>query len=162
MRPRDFIAFIRSAAKISYERNSNKGIAVRDLVEADRLYSEYLVQEIRDGICGVHRDLQEALFSVRDIGKRVFNFSVLESAVSKRMTDDMKESMSSRFIIDLLFYFNVIGRHFDNYRGNFHFHGIGDKVNDSWEFVVHRGLWRDFGLVSGDLRTLKETIKNRS
>jgi energy-coupling factor transporter ATP-binding protein EcfA2 len=162
LRPRDFISFLHHASSVAYDRDSNTGISVKDVVEAEAAYSKYLRQEIEDAITGIHPEFAQIINVISDLRKRMFTYSELETALETRMTPRMKELMSTKGVIDLLYYFNVVGRHSEKFHGSFGFQRSGERVNEDWEFVVHRGLWREFGLTNGGLPELVGAIRKRA
>jgi hypothetical protein len=164
LRPRDFIAFLQAGATVAFERAAASGdhvagLEVRDIVEAERRYSEYLRQEVEDAMVGIHPDLPESLNVLADMRKKIVSYDELRAAVMNRSSQALRRILNPDKVIETLFYFNVVGRHHQKYDGTFAYHRQGDKVTKDWSFIVHRGFWRGFSLTKGDFWELKSAIR---
>ncbi len=160
MRPRDFVAFIKYAAKAALNNNSFEGIRLRDLLDAETEYSDYLRREVEDAIGGLEPEFLLAIRAITDVGKMFPSQADLLEAIKNRTSEGIRAKFALSYMLDTLYYYNVVGRHHERLRATYSYMG-GGKFSTKWNLMVHKGLWRSLGLTSANMDALREALRGR-
>lgn len=146
LRPRDLITFLNKIIDI----NKNADKFYDNLVKkAEKSYSEYLVNEIRNEMKGHLEDeeIDYILSLLRTFSKRYFFYSDLENFYKTTKKENIEIDLKK--CITLLFNLSVLGNHYiDNKRGvkfyKYNYREQNIEINFDQTFVLHEGFTKYF------------------
>lgn len=147
LRPRDLISYVRECADIAHKTGAPR-ITNEIIKEADERHSLYSRGEIVDEMQSIVPYIDDILNVISYLGKSILPYQTLNDNIDSYLSNRNDQSLlDSKKIIDLLFYFGVIGniRHADGAR-IFSYMGTHIKLNDTLPLCIHRSLLKSLQL----------------
>lgn len=110
LRPRDIIQFLNEILIAHRINHSKPGVKFdnKDIINARKKYSQYLLDELDDEIKKHHPNYEAYLEVLKTVGSLQFTIKVLEDAC-KQSRDPKLESITARQMLSQLFEFSVVG-----------------------------------------------------
>lgn len=147
LRPRDLVSYVRECARIAldwdYERISNDVIR-----EADNNHSDYSRAELTDEIQSVLTDIEDIFDAFVDLRKPAFPYAEGVECMEKYILtrSPTAPNLSAEKIIELLFYFGVVGNINKSGRKAFSYYGPKIRLNKNDALIIHRSLLKSLQL----------------
>jgi len=141
LRPRDLISYVRECAKSAIE-NEEDIISNVEIKEATELHSLYMQRELVDEMQSVVDDIEEIFGIFTDLHKINLNYNNLITKITSYINDSgrQKDGLSAESIVDLLFYFGVVGNISPGGKKTFSYHGNHIRLRKNETLCLHRSL----------------------
>ncbi|MCC8345143.1 hypothetical protein LNN35_20485 [Pseudomonas stutzeri] len=145
LRPRDYIKYLQLCAKKAYEANYRL-VRASTLTMQDITYSSYLRGELVDEIHSILPDIVNIFDLISKLGKAHFSVDDFSSAYQKAYESGEVKNKNPRYVLNILFFFSVIGNHFSDNKIVFRYMNREASLNLDCALVVHRGLYKSLQL----------------
>ena len=141
-RPRDFIHYLQVCAENQLSRGGGR-IRKQTVQDADKAYSNYLRSELVDEMHGLVADVGEIFRLFTQIRKWIMSIDEFRSMHEKYTDSGIVTTKDADFVLQILFYFSVIGNVSRQQKVHIFRHENPEAVLNFHEnIVIHRGLMK--------------------
>jgi hypothetical protein len=140
LRPRDFVVYLQECAKSAVNEKSK--ITTDIVKQVDKAFSNYLRNEFVDELFAILSDIGSIFDTISQLRKWNFSIPEFEAQYSDQVRRGTIKEANSRFVVQVLFLFSVIG---NNPRPGFFVFRYRNReahLNFNERIVVHRGLFK--------------------
>ena len=162
MRPRDVVKFIKLCAEEA-RANNNLTISSRNILAAERDFSNFLKEDIESEIAPLVPDIRYILDQLAFHGRKVMtlgefrevyahsqkqgeNAGVINRAIKSYINPDAYSSDRINYIMNVLFWYGVIGNIPRRGKKIFKYSNPSSNYHLKQQICVHRGLYHSLGL----------------
>lgn len=146
LRPRDFVAYLQNCAEHAVQNNT-KVISPRIVKVVDKAFSNYLREELTDELFAILPDIANIFDAISQLRKWNFSIPELEDAYLKQVDRGFIKEKNVKFVLQVLFMFDVIGNTPRSGRYVFRYQNREARLNFNERVVVHRGLFKALQII---------------
>jgi hypothetical protein len=140
LRPRDFVAYLQACAE--HACGLNVPITPRTIKFVDKAFSNYLREEFTDELFAILPEITAIFDLISQLRKWIFTIPEFESAYAEQLEAGFIKEKSTKFVLQVLFLFDVIGNTPRAGRYVFRYQNREARLNFNERVVVHRGLFK--------------------
>lgn len=142
LRPRDFVAYMQNCAEHAINNDDAVEISPKIIKVVDKAFSNYLRQELTDELFAILPDITNIFDAISQLRKWNFSIAELEDAYSQQVDRGFIKEQNVKFVLQVLFMFDVIGNTPYTGRFVFRYQNREARLNFNERVVVHRGLFK--------------------
>ncbi len=146
LRPRDFVAYLQNCAEHAVQ-NDTQVISPRIVKVVDKAFSNYLRDELTDELFAILPDIANIFDAISQLRKWNFSIPELEDAYLKQVERGFIKQENVKFVLQVLFMFDVIGNTPRTGRFVFRYQNREARLNFNERVVVHRGLFKALQII---------------
>jgi energy-coupling factor transporter ATP-binding protein EcfA2 len=140
LRPRDFVSYLQNCAEHALGQDSEISPATIKFV--DKAFSNYLREEFQDELFAIVPEISSTLDVISQLRKWNFTIPEFESAYAEQVEAGFIKEKSTKYVLQVLFLFDVIGNTPSLGRYVFRYQNKEARLNFNERVVVHRGLFK--------------------
>jgi hypothetical protein len=140
LRPRDFVSYLQSCAEHAVALSVP--ITPRTIKVVDKAFSNYLREEFTDELFAILPEIANTLDLISQLRKWIFTIQEFEEAYAEQVEAGFIKEKSTKFVLQVLFLFDVIGNTPRAGRYVFRYQNREARLNFNERVVVHRGLFK--------------------
>ena len=145
-RPRDYVCYLIECSKLALKRD---GIITASVIkDTDKQFSNYFKDELIDELFSVYPEITEIFDCISQQRKWIFSQKDFETIFLKKKQNGLiPDDRSLEQVLQVLFWFSVIGN--ETSLGNyiFRYQKPNAKFNYRDNIVVHRGLFKALQII---------------
>jgi hypothetical protein len=145
LRPRDFVSYLQNCAE--HANILNLPITAKTIKVVDKAFSNYLREEFTDELFAILPDISGILDVISQLRKWNFSIAEFERAYSEQVKAGFIKEKSTKFVLQVLFLFDVIGNSPRLGRFVFRYQNREARLNFNERVVVHRGLFKSLQIL---------------
>lgn len=145
LRPRDFVSFLQTCAE--HANSLNQPITAKIIKAVDKAFSNYLREEFTDELFAILPEISGILDVISQVRKWNFTIREFEKSYSEQVEAGLLKEKSTKFVLQVLFLFDVIGNCPRQGRFVFRYQNREARLNFNEPVVVHRGLFKSLQIL---------------
>jgi hypothetical protein len=145
LRPRDFVSYLQNCAE--HANSLNLPITAKTIKVVDKAFSNYLREEFTDELFAILPEISGILDVISQLRKWNFSMAEFERAYSEQVNAGFLKEKSTKFVLQVLFLFDVIGNSPRPGRFVFRYQNREARLNFNERVVVHRGLFKSLQIL---------------
>ena len=147
LRPRDFVVYLQSCADESVSGGKLRAISPGIVRKVDKAFSNYLRDELTDELFAILPDINRIFDTISQLKKWNFSIAELETAYGKQIAEGYITESNVRFVLQILYMFDVIGNVASHNRFVFRYQNREARLNFNERVVIHRGLFKSLQII---------------
>jgi len=145
LRPRDFVSYLQSCAE--HANSLDVPITPKTIKVVDKAFSNYLREEFQDELFAILPEIASILDVISQVRKWNFSIAEFERAYDEQVSAGFIKEKSTKFVLQVLFLFDVIGNNPYPGRYVFRYQNREARLNFNENVVVHRGLFKSLQIL---------------